>query len=304
MRKYYFFLLIALFALNLGRAYSQDNSTFPDNGFKHLLNESSKFNTPFSDENFLTTNPPLAPVRNIAEFEPAEAVVIAYVPASSSYSHGFGIPYSVIKDLSNTGKVFIAAISSDQSTIMSSLISNNINTANCSFITATVDAWWTRDYTGWFIADSSNKVQVVDFTYNRNRPNDDAFTTIEASSLGITMYGMGLTHTGGNYMTDGYNGAISTVLVKEENTTDSSNNAANIRTKVLNYLGINNYQIVPDAQGQYIEHIDCWGKLLAPDKILILFLHPMLNTANTKLLLHTSPVQIALMVIITRYIAH
>jgi agmatine/peptidylarginine deiminase len=265
MKKISFYLLIVAFAFNLGRSYAQDNSPLIDNGLKHIYNESVLFNSPNPVKGILTTNPPVGPVRNIAEFEPAEAVVIAYLSSGG----GFGLPNACLKDLS-ASKVYIICPSSNQSAATSALTSAGANTANCSFITVSaVDSWWTRDYTGWFIADSSNKVQVVDFTYNRNRPNDDAFTTTEASYFGITMYGMALTHTGGNWMTDGYYGAISTVLVKEENATDSSNNAANIRTKVLNYLGISNYQIVPDAQGQYIEHIDCWGKLLAPDKILI-----------------------------------
>ena len=265
MKKIYSYLLIALFVFILANSYAQDNSFMQDNGYKHLLNESMKLNSQVSDISVYATNPPIAPIRNIAEFEPAEAVIIAYLSGSNG---GFGLPYSVIKDLANTGRVLIIS-SVNTATIQSLLNTNGVDTTKCRYITATLNSWWTRDYTGWFIADSSNKVQVVDFTYNRNRPDDDSATKNEAAYLGETRFEMALTHTGGNWMTDGYYGAISTVLVKEENTTDSSNNAANIRTKVTNYLGVNDYQIVPDAQGQYIEHIDCWGKLLAPDKILI-----------------------------------
>jgi hypothetical protein len=35
------------------------------------------------------------------------------------------------------------------------------------------------------------------------------------------------------------------------------------------YLGIDPYHITIDPQGDYIAHVDCWGKYLAPDKILI-----------------------------------
>ena len=64
----------------------------------------------------------------------------------------------------------------------------------------------------------------------------------------------------------GYNNAISTVLVEEENTGMTT---SDIQQMAQDYLGINNYMIRPDAQGAYIEHIDCWAKLLAPDKILV-----------------------------------
>lgn len=253
--------MIAFSAINPAQLSAQNNNTLPNNGLTHKMSDSEKQNMKFLRKNIFSTNPPIGLVRNIAEFEPAEAVIIAY-------ANGFGLPYSVIKDLSTTGKVIIIAKSTDQSSITNSLNSNNVNTANCSFLTTTaIDSWWTRDYSGWFIADSSNKVQVVDFTYNRpNRPNDDAVTAKEATLLGITMFGMDLTHTGGNYMCDGYNNAVSTVLVSEENTNLT---LSQIQQKTNDYLGINNYMIRPDAQGLYIEHIDCWAKLLAPDKILV-----------------------------------
>ena len=38
---------------------------------------------------------------------------------------------------------------------------------------------------------------------------------------------------------------------------------------MLDYLGIDNYHITIDPQDDYIAHVDCWGKYLVPDKILI-----------------------------------
>lgn len=259
MKNQFLLLVIALVVINVGQLFSQEDNGLPNNGLTHKMSEREKLLMNNKSTNMLFTNPPIGPVRNIAEFEPSEAVIIAY-------KNGFGLPLSLIKDMSNTGKVIIDATSSNQATALNLLNSNGVNTANCSFITTAVDSWWTRDYTGWFIADSSNHIAVVDFTYNRPRPNDDAVTTLEANYLSITMYGMNLTHTGGNYMCDGYNKGISTVLVEEENT---SLTTSQIEQKMLDYLGINDYMIRPDAQGEYIEHIDCWAKTLAPDKILV-----------------------------------
>ena len=245
--------------LFFGQLIAQENNGLPNNGLTHRLSEKEKLIINKNEKNLLFTTPPIGPVRNIAEFEPSEAVIIAY-------ANGFGLPYTVIKDLSNTGKVIIACPSSSQSSVMTLLTNNGVNTAVCSFLTTSLDSWWTRDYSGWFIADSSNNVAIVDFTYNRPRPLDDAVTALEANLLGITMYGMDITHTGGNYMCDGLNNAISTVLVEEENTGMTT---SEIQQMALDYLGISDYMIRPDAQGAYIEHIDCWAKLLAPDKILV-----------------------------------
>ena len=84
--------------------------------------------------------------------------------------------------------------------------------------------------------------------------------------LGIPWFGMNLISTGGNYMTEGHGDASSTELIWEENPTQTHNQVAQ---KVHDYLGIENYFVRPDPNGTYIDHIDCWGKFLAPDKILI-----------------------------------
>ncbi|MBK7030767.1 MAG: agmatine deiminase family protein [Bacteroidales bacterium] len=87
-----------------------------------------------------------------------------------------------------------------------------------------------------------------------------------AQLLGIEWFGMNVIHTGGNYMTDGSHHSSSTTLVWEEN---PSQTHEQIAEKMLNYLGIDNYMVQEDPNGTYIDHIDCWGKFLGPDKVLI-----------------------------------
>lgn len=46
------------------------------------------------------------------------------------------------------------------------------------------------------------------------------------------------------------------------------------------YLGISNYMVINDPNNTYIDHIDCWSKFLAPDKIMIRSVptsHPQYN---------------------------
>jgi hypothetical protein len=64
-------------------------------------------------------------------------------------------------------------------------------------------------------------------------------------------------------MTDGINTAAQTHIAYSEN----GNNQANVDNKMLAYLGVSNYLIVTDPNATYINHIDCWGKFLAPDKV-------------------------------------
>lgn len=77
---------------------------------------------------------------------------------------------------------------------------------------------------------------------------------------------MDLVHTGGNYMTDGQGIAVSTQLVWEEN---SEKKHDEINQTINQFLGIQTYHLLPDVNGEYIKHIDCWAKYLSPDTILI-----------------------------------
>ena len=245
--------------MNLFSLKAQENSSKLNNGLTHIMSAEEKLHANEIGKGFLSSAAPLAPVRNIAEFEPTEAAII-------SYSGEFGIPYSLIKDLSNDTKVIVVVPSSSQTTVNNLLQSNGVNMANVQYLNAAVDSYWARDYSGWFIADGNNKVGIVDFVYNRPRANDDAIPAQEATFLNIQSYAMNLTTTGGNWMCDGMGIATSTDLVWDENT---SLTHIQINQNVKDYLGITNYMVVADPQGQYIKHMDCWGKFLAVDKILV-----------------------------------
>lgn len=208
--------------------------------------------------NFVETPPPLGPVRMVAEYEPAQGVLIRYP---------FGIPYSLIREMANgTQVVTLVASQSQANTVMSLYQQNNVNIFNCSFLIAPTNSYWTRDYGPWFIFDGNNQPGIVDFPYNRPRPDDNNVPPAVASFMGINLFGMNVKHTGGNMMADGLGIGASTDLVWEENTNLTQ---AQIRQKFQDYLGIWRYDVLPDPQAEYIKHIDTWGKYLAPDKVLI-----------------------------------
>jgi agmatine deiminase len=226
----------------------------------HMLSQDELITLSQSGRGFIATPPPGGKVRSIAEFEPTEGVVIAY-PGQ------FGIPYTLIAQMSQLTKVYtLVASASVETTVRNLYTSNGVNLNNCLFIYGTIDSYWSRDYGPWFIADSANHVAIVDFPYNRPRPNDDDAPGRVATALGLQMYGMNVKHTGGNYMTNGMGRAASSKLVGTEN---SSLTPAQIGAYMHDFLGIDAYDTIDDPLGEYIEHIDCWGKFLAPDKILL-----------------------------------
>ncbi|HPX63781.1 MAG TPA: agmatine deiminase family protein, partial [Candidatus Syntrophosphaera thermopropionivorans] len=207
---------------------------------------------------FTETPPPVAPVRPVAEFEPASQVLIRYP---------LGIPVSLVVQLANTAQVIcLVSSSSTQNAATNAFLNAGVNMDKVTFMIASTDSYWTRDYGPWFIFDGNGDLGVVDFQYNRPRPNDNLIPQIFANQQELPYYGMNLVQTGGNYMNDGINTAAQTNLVYSEN---SSLSQQEVYNRMHNYLGIENYYVLADPNNTYIDHIDCWGKFLAPDKILI-----------------------------------
>jgi len=209
------------------------------------------------------TLPPTGELRPVAEYEPSEAVLIRYP---------FGIPMSVIKEMAKDIKVItLVANTSQQNTVLSQYNSNGVNTANCSFLIANTNSYWTRDYGPWFMAIDNQEIAMYDFNYNRPRPLDNQINSILAPFLSndgvqIVRYASNIQHAGGNFMNDGTSQAASTTITLEEN---SGYTLQQIQQHFLEYMGIEQYHFLTDPLGDYIKHIDCWGKYLAPNKVMI-----------------------------------
>ncbi len=206
-----------------------------------------------------TTTPPPGPINALAEFQPMGGVMIAYP---------LGIPVSLVAELSMVTQVKVLVYpASDSNTVSTYFAASGVNMGNVGFWVINHDSYWTRDYGPWFIIDGSHEMGVVDFTYNRpQRPHDDAVLEQVTTLMSLNRYEMPVVHTGGNYMTDGYGTAASTTLLLEENPNLS---ASSIESLANDYLGVNTYMLLDDPLGDYIEHIDCWGKFLSVDKVLI-----------------------------------
>ena len=240
-------LLIATVSLQ-----AQDKK--PDWQRWHYLSEEEMYDTS-RGMNFVETNPPAGEPRFVAEFEPMQGVMIRYP---------LGIPTSLVVQLADNCQVYCIVSNSQQSQAQSSFQSAGVNMDHVTFVNAQTDSYWVRDYGPWYIFEDRNPA-IVDNVYNRPRPYDDEISGVFATFWDIPMYGMNLEHTGGNMMEDGRGHGVSDNLVLQEN----SNNETNVRNKMRDYLGIDPYHITIDPQGDYIAHVDCWGKYLAPDKILI-----------------------------------
>ena len=198
-----------------------------------------------------------------AEFEPVSMVKMCYPN---------NMPLSVYKTISEDNKILVLTNPSRRgqsriSEARSEFASAGVNMDNVTFIDMEIDSdytYWVRDFSPFYVFNDLD-LSVVDFTYNRDRQEQNNVPRQLATYFNMSYSKMNIVHTGGNLMQDGRYTAFSDDLVVQEN----SNNESKVRTQMQTYCGTENYVITIDPQGDYIAHIDCWGKIVAPDKIIV-----------------------------------
>lgn len=257
MKKHCTFLIIVLILTAAGLK-AQEVKDVPIWKKMHYLSEEEMKLPHDNMKAFVPTDPPVHPVRMVGEYEQMQSVLIRYP---------FGIPNSLIVEMSQDCNVTTIVETQSQQNYVTNLYTGlGVNMDNVDFILAASDSYWTRDYGPWFVIDGNGEFGVCDFPYNRPRPNDNLIPEKVAQHLDINLFGMPLEHTGGNWMCTGMTQGASTDLVWEENLSMSHDE---IQEMVDDYLGVEQYHVLPDPLGEYIKHIDCWGKFLAPNKVLI-----------------------------------
>ena len=258
MKKYYVFrsIILCLFLSLVFQSFGQEDY--------------SQYLTSFTE-----TDAPNGEIRFPAEFEPVQAVVVAH------YQTGRNLPVRLIKEMAEDCKV-ITLVNSERwfttQEVKTLYSSGGVNIDNCEFIEVPLSGRWTRDYAPWFIFDDG-KPAIVDNIYDRVFPGsgnnnssqiyDDAISAKFAEYYDVPLYGMKIVHTGGNMMQDGRGIAVSDSIVITESAKYVGVDADAVHQKMKDYLGIDTYHVTVDPQGDYIAHVDCWGKFLAPDKILL-----------------------------------
>ena len=249
--------LILLLSLTFAsfNVYSQDD--VPLWRKMKYLSEEEMYMT-VTNRGFEETAPPAGEVRFPGEYEPMQAVMIVYP---------LGIPLELVREMAEDCKVITVVRSSNQHYAEIDFESAGVNMDNVEFLNANTDSYWIRDFGPWYIFDGK-KPAIVDNKYNRPRPNDDVLPAEFAKYWNIPMYGMNVVHTGGNMMQDGFGVGVSDDIVVTESVAQGITEEQ-VYERMKSYLGIDPYHVTIDPQGDYIAHVDCWGKFLAPDKIML-----------------------------------
>ena len=222
--------------------------------------EESSSSSPIEDYEIIETPSKRMP----GEFEPVSMVKMCYPN---------NMPLSVYKTIAEDNNLLILVnpTSRGKSRIneaKTAFENADVNMDHATFLDMSLDSdytYWVRDFSPFYVFDDLD-LSVVDFTYNRPaRTKQNAVPKKLAEYFDMGYQKMDIVHTGGNLMQDGRGTAFSDDLVIMENDDDEDK----VRLQMERYTGTSRYVITIDPQGDYIAHIDCWGKILSPDKILV-----------------------------------
>ncbi|HMS32461.1 MAG TPA: agmatine deiminase family protein [Ignavibacteria bacterium] len=251
------FILIITFLIS-GNSFAQDLPHYMTEREKEL-NRNYIAPGPITDE----ITPPPTPVRTMAEWEEVQGIIVAW----TSYTT---IIRQIVDYAQDEGQVFI--VCSDSNSVKTFLTSGGVPLTNLKFIITPFNSVWCRDYGPWAAYSGiSDSLKMIDWIYNRPRPQDDQVPVGFASYMNFPIYQAisapnDFTHTGGNFMVDGNGTGFSSKLVLNEN---PSKTESQINSLFNSYLGINRYIKMETLPYDEIHHIDMHIKLLDEETLLV-----------------------------------
>ena len=208
-------------------------------------------------------NPPEWEPRAMAEWEEIDALLITW----TSYPY---VLRQIVDAAQEECTVLIAC--QDSNSVKDYLTTGVVPLTNVKFIETDFNSVWIRDYGAHSIyKDVVGDLALVDWKYNRPRPDDDLMPVQHANWANLDLYSMTVSPwnfiaTGGNFMTDGFGTGMSSKLILDENPSHSNQEIDNI---VKEFLGINRYIKFTNLPYDGIHHIDMHMKLLDEETLLV-----------------------------------
>ena len=221
--------------------------------------------------------PPAFPVRTMAEWEEVQALTISW----AGYS-------SILKQITHHARMEceVIILCEDPAEVSAYLLEDNnggpafTGLEGITLLEAPTNSVWIRDYGAETIyRNDVDSLMLLDWIYNRPRPDDDGSPDLVAVHLGIPIFSTtqapyDLVHTGGNFMCDGAGTAFSSELVLDENGPAGEFNQTvkdvdGVSAIMEQWMGIHRYITMPTLPFDAIHHIDMHMKLLDEETLLV-----------------------------------
>lgn len=223
-----------------------------------------------SQKTVITTQP-TGNLRTMAEWEEVQSICITWTSYKS-------ILAQIVEEAQTECEVLI--LCDNAATAQSELLGYGVSLTNVTFVADDYNSIWMRDYGGNTVyKDYVDSLILVDWIYNRSRPDDNTAPEAIGNYKGIPVYemsqsGTDLVHTGGNFMADGFGTGFSSLLVDEENGSGGAYNLtiktpAEVDQLMSDWMGIDTYVKMTTLPFDDIHHIDMHMKLLDEETLLV-----------------------------------
>lgn len=225
----------------------------------------------------IETPPPFDSLRTAAEWEEVEALTITWTSFPC-------IQKQIVAASKEECTVIIFAddIGEVENYLTSPTCGGMLDLENVEIISAEYNSIWIRDYGANTVYGSWNDDRMlVDWMYNRPRPDDDVIPDVLGDLMGLEVYTTtaepsNLMNTGGNWMTDGFGTAFASELILEENDGGSSwwtdfpdHSEDEINQIIKDFHGVETYIKMPVLPYDGIHHIDMHMKLIDESTLLV-----------------------------------
>lgn len=217
---------------------------------------------------------PTAPVRVIAEWEPAVGTLISWP---------LGIPQALVQELAADDMLFVLVRNPQhQNDAAATFASWGIDPAHVEYIACNVQTHWPRDWGPHQIFDGDGTWGIVDpifegypwvdvecapITSPGGYVGDNAVPIFVAGHFGAPLHTLPAYLTGGNFLVDGQQAAFSTCAMVGENRQLWSE--AEFLALAQSWLGVSQYHVVNNTEDHGIQHIDCWLKVIDEETLLV-----------------------------------
>ena len=225
----------------------------------------------------IETPPPFSELRTAAEWEEIEVLTIAWEGFPCILKQIVAASVSECRVV-----VFTETPGSTSNYLTGGSCGGALSLDNVDIVEADLNTIWIRDYGANTVYGSWNDDRIlVDWLYNRPRPDDDLIPDVLADHLGLEVYSTtaepyNLMNTGGNWMSDGFGTAFESELILDENQGGSTwwTNYPNHTTEEIegileDFMGVHTLIKMPTLPYDGIHHIDMHMKLLDESTLMV-----------------------------------
>ena len=210
---------------------------------------------------------PPGPVRMCAEWEPVAGVMIRWP---------LGIPGSLVAEMAEDGKLYVVILSTQVAGATGNFTAWGVNMANVEWVIADSYSHWSRDWGPQCLFDGNGDWGILDPWFagypwipretTGYEQDDDTPAQFAAYLGGEPLWQPPFYLTGGNIMVDGHGRAFCSEAQLSEN--DHLSEAA-FRAAVAAWCGVGDLIVLPNTEGNGIQHIDCVAKFLDEETVIV-----------------------------------